>query len=1097
MNRLTVAMLLRSIRNSIGRFLAILAIVALGVGFFAGLKSSQPAMLHSVDEYFREQNMYDFRLLSSLGFTEEDVRAFRELADIAAAEGSCFADAYAVPEGGTEEVLHFQTLTEQVAIPLLSAGRMPLNAGECLADDALLSEKDLGKTITVSASNSDETLEHFVFRRYTVVGLARSPLYISTDRGSSDLGAGRPAGFILIPSGAFTDKIFHELFLRCDLPGELYSEEYDNARRHLRPAVEALLNIRGTLRYEDLRSDTSDEIEKARRDLEDGWRTYRLEKRKSERELNSALQTLTVAQEQLDSGRTSLLESEWTLGVTERNLAKQKDDLSLRKQQLAIDRAELEAAESGRTELISRRAALQAAQLAAELDRSSALGPYSSALAAAYAQLMYLQGQEDLGDFSFLETILDALEIDPLEAAKQAVEDAQAALDKATAEYDESHREEVNARENEINEINAALDALDTRSAELDAEESAIEAEELQLSLTEAALPDSRQQLDQSWKTLAESERELMAGWAEYNSGKEKAEKELAAALAELEDGERALKEAQEALNNALQLDLYTLDRNTNAGYVTFENDSAIVDGVAVVFPFFFSLVAALVCSTTMTRMVSEERTQIGTMKALGYSSGTIMAKYLIYAGLSALVGCVAGFFLGATALPYLVWYAYNIMYRYTGLRFLYSGGMFAGCLLTSVPGILFVTWLACRSALLEKPADLIRPKAPAVGRRVLLERIPFIWKHLPFIGKLSIRNAFRYPARFLMMILGISGCAALMVAGFGIKDSIARVADYQYGEISLFDLSVTLDENQTEEIERLWTDWTGASSLVRKQSISLAANGIEKESELITGDPASLSTVFSLHEKNGPVLPWPGSGELIITKRLSDDLSLRKGDSVTVILENGSNKNLTVSGICEYYVGHAVFASPEDFPAVPPNCALLRLQEGDDAGRRAAALRTEEAVIYVNVTQSERETIETSMASLDLLVLMLVFSSGALAFITLYNLTNINIMERVREVATVKVLGFTSYETAQYILTENMLLSVLGAFAGLLLGRLLHRFVLDMIHLESMSFDIRITPVSYLISFALTLFFAAMINLLMRGKLEHVKMAESLKSVE
>ena len=621
---------------------------------------------------------------------------------------------------------------------------------------------------------------------------------------------------------------------------------------------------------------------------------------------------------------------------------------------------------------------------------------------------------------------------------------------------------------------------------------------DMTVSMTESLLSDMSQEMADSREELAAGETQLLAGWAEYYAGQEKADRELAEARQKLEDAEKELADGEAELDASLQPQLYTLERTANSGYVTFENDSAIIDGIAVVFPIFFVLVAALVCITTMTRMVTEERTQIGTLKAMGYSSPVIMSKYLLYAGISALLGCVLGFFLGSTGLPYIVWYAYNIMYQYEDLIFRFNAWMFAGCLLISVVGSLFVTWLACRSALSEKPAELIRPKAPATGKRVLLERIGPLWRRLPFLSKVSIRNAFRYPSRVFMMLLGIGGCTALMIAGFGAKDSLAGVGSFQYDEISLYDVVVHLDPaNVDDHPDSLWADWAEHSALTHREEIRLLNGSKGKDTDLILADAAEIAPLLSLHTKNGKEIPWPAPGEVLITEKLSDTLGLRTGDSAVIHLESGKERNVTIAGVCEYYVGHAVFATPDGYADTGKNYALIRAKADEDIGLRAARLRGANGVNYVSLTQTERETLENSMASVDLLVLMLVFCSGALAFITLYNLTNINIMERIREVATVKVLGFTPHETAQYILNENLMLSFFGAAFGLLLGKLLHRFVMESINLDYMTYDVRISPMSYVMGFLITFVFALLTNYFMRSKLEKVNMAESLKSVE
>ena len=976
--------LLRSIRGTLGRFLAILAIVALGVGFYAGLKSSQPDMLRSADDYMRRQRMYDFQLMSSLGLSRSDPDAFRRLPGIAAAEGACFADAYARVDGGEEEVWHFQTLTRQVAVPELLSGRMPERSNECLADSVVFGEADLGKHILLTDSNSEDTLDHFSGTEYTIVGLARSPRYISQDRGSSELGAGKPSGFLLLPESGFRDEVYHELLLWCDLPGEIYSEEYSDALRHLRPSVETLLNRRGVLRSEQLRLENSEELLRARQELDDGWSEYRLGLQESARELSDARQQLETAQYQLDLGKVTLTESEKTIAAQRAELSVQKVELSEKKADLEDLVSEQQASLISLLEKEASVATIQAelgiARAASQIDpdlitpidpdRLSVPGVDLSGLGLDEAALSEILD----GVNSAIRSIQEAMENTQADPARVA--ELEQNLATGNSELDNLQRE-IETRAEQIMSLTAEVTSLDVT-----------------ISMTENLLSDMSREMTDSREELAEGETQLLAGWAEYYAGKDRADKELAEARQKLEDAEKEL-----------------------------------ADGEA-------ELVAALVCITTMTRMVNEERTQIGTLKAMGYSAPVIMSKYLLYAGISALLGCVLGFFLGSTGLPYIVWYAYNIMYQYEDLLFHFSPWMLAACLLVSVVGSLLVTWTACRAALSEKPAELIRPKAPAVGRRVLLERIGPLWRHLPFLSKVSIRNAFRYPSRVFMMLLGIGGCTALMVAGFGAKDSLAGVGGFQYDEISLYDVVVHLDPDAVSaHPEALWTDWAEHSALAHREEIRLLNGATGKDTDLILADAAEITSLLSLHTKSGTEISWPAAGEVVITKKLSDALDLRAGDTAVLRLESGRERNVTIAGVCEYYVGHAVFASPDGYPDTDRNYALIHANAGEDIGLRAAQLRGEDGVNYVSLTQTERETLENSMASIDLLVLMLVFCSGALAFITLYNLTNINIMERIREVATVKVLGFTPHETSQYILNENLMLSFLGAGFGLLLG--------------------------------------------------------------
>ncbi len=1111
MNRFTWKMLLRSIRGSLSRFLAIMAIVALGVGFYAGLRSSQPAMLNTVDEYLREQHMYDYQLLSSLGFTEGDIDAFRQMADVRAAEGTYFADVYAV-QNGTSEVLHLASITQEVALPKLTAGRMPENDHECLADDQLFTDADLGTEVRLTDENDADTLDLLRERQFTIVGLARSPRYLSGDRGSTTLGSGTVRGVLFLPASCFDSEAYHELLLWCDLPGDIYSESYNEARDRLKPEIEEFLNRRGTLRYRDLRAEADAEIAEAKEDLAEGRRQYRVEKAKAERELKEAERKLKDGQAELDEARKTLEANQRQLDelaagspAARAEIAKQRALLQEKEAELIAGRAE---AEVGRQQLLAGQAELIAGKALLAAQKEAELAGSKAAVAAATAEILALQG------------ILEQLRTDPegnaaaitaMEASiasqQQAAADAQKALDAKQAEVDAKYADqeaEIAAGEAELNaataELNAALVQIREGENAIAVGKVQLEAAELELDAAEQTLPQSRAQLQTGWDEYNTGVAKLEAGRAEYNSGKAEAEQKFKDAEAEMADAEQKIAEAETELEDKLQLDLYTLDRSANAGYVTFESDSEIVDAIAVPFPLFFVLIVALVCITTMTRMVSEERTQIGTMKALGYSGAAIAGKYLLYAGISALIGCVIGFFLGCTVLPYIIWYAYQIMYTYDTLLFYYSVRMCLFCILIAVAGTVGSAWLACRQQLAERPAELIRPKAPPVGKRVFLEYITPLWSRLPFLSKVTLRNAFRYPLRVLMMLLGIGGCTALLVTGFGIRDSVEEISAYQYEEIFLYDLTVSYDEADLvsrRDVSSLWRDCADAWALTCQEPVVLRdESGKEKSTTLVAAEKESLEQVISLHKGSEPVA-FPGPGEAVITQKLADVLNVSVGDRLIVTPDDAPSFSVTVSGVCDNYIGHFIYVSSETAGSPANNTALVRAASGVDSGKLAASLRSEDGVLYVQLSQTSRDTIENSMASIDLVVVLIVACSGALAFITLYNLTNINILERIREVATVKVLGFFPSETARYILSENLLLSFLGAVLGIAAGKYLHRFILLLVRIENMLFDVRIAPLSYVLSFVITLIFALLTNLFMRRRLEAVSMTESLKSVE
>lgn len=1107
MNAYTLKMLFRSIRGSLGRYLAILAIVALGVGFFAGLKSSQPAMLSTADDYMKSQRMYDFQLMSTLGLTGDDLAAFKNLEGVACAEGTYSVDALADIPGG-QGAFKFMSLTEEVSVPVLIEGRMPENAGECLADPKAFGSSDIGRTITLSDANDEDTRALFSQESFTIVGLARSPRYISQDRGSTSLGSGSIGGFVLLPESSFSSEVYHEILLWCDFPGLLYSEDYEAASARMEPSVKRLLNRRGALRYQELRREADEEIDEAQAALDEGWAEYNQGAAEAQAALDEGREKLDRAQAELDAGRAQIEENRKKLDEAETQIPKGLEEI--KKNRALLDEKEKEL-EAGRAELApayaeisANEAKLQQGRAQLEAAKALVLGPYRLRISAIENDIAMIQSTIDaLMKLPIVDEALIASLNERLSLRQADLAEAQAALAAKEQEQFGAQEAELAAGEQAIADARAKLAAAE---AEIAAGEQAIadgraklDAAEKELKDALAALPEQRRQLDAAETELEAGAQELQAGWDEYYAGAAQAETELQDGRQKLLDGEAELEEAKAEIDGQLRLEVYALDRDANSGYLTFENDVNIVDGVANAFPVFFALIAALVCVTTMTRMVNEERTQIGTLKAMGYSDGAIMLKYLLYSGSSALLGCVLGFFLGITAIPYIVWVAYTILYDYAKLQFYFSPLMYGLSLAVSVLGTVFVTWLACRKELAERPAGLIRPKAPGKGKRILLERITPLWRRLSFLNKVTIRNAFRYRQRVLMMLLGIGGCTALVVAGFGVKDSLANVLDYQYEEISLYDMAVTLDTEKfasDAQAEKLWRGQTCGGAMTWQENITLVSGSAQKSTRVVSASKEELAGVISLHDKKGE-LPFPGPGEAVITEKLSDDLGLKPGDSALMRLDDGREISVKITGVCDNYLSHYVYVCPETVSSPRANTALLQTEDAEAAAALAARLRSDDGISYVSLSAQERDVMAKSMASLDIVVLLLIVCSGALAFITLYNLTNINIMERVREIATVKVLGFYPRETASYILRENLMLSFLGAGLGLVLGKLLHRFVMELIQVEYMTYDVRIGFWSFAAAFAVTMIFAFATNFVMGFKLERVNMAESLKSVE
>ncbi len=883
---------LREIRQSLGRYLAIFAIVAMGVGFFAGLKITRQVMITSANAYLEEKQLYDFRLLSTLGFEDEDVQTLSSKEDIRFVEGAVAADILYFNQQGNEDVIKAHSLLQNINGLEVVAGRLPQQATECVVDANLYDKSALGTKIVLSENNVEEDLDYFAYREYTIVGIAQSSAYIQFERGTTALGNGQVSGFMyLLPQG-FCAEFYTEIYVKFNQDYPIYSKDYNDYIDEKEPLWKDYCNAQGERRYQAIVAD-------------------------AEAELANAKQTL----------------------------AEEKAD------------------------------------------------------------------------------------------AKQTLADAKKELTDAEAE-------------------------------------------------------------------LADAHAELADGWAKYNDSYAEFEEKIAEAEQEIAD-------AEADIANIEKPETYVLNRDTNIGYACFQNDSSIVEGLANVFPVFFFLVAALVCMTTMNRMVEEQRTQIGVLKALGYGEAAIMGKYLFYSGSAALAGCIAGYFLGIHLFPFVIWTAYGMMYQMGSIVYIFDGSTALLCLACALLCSMGTTWISCRHELKEAAADLMRPKAPRAGKRVFLEWLPFIWKRLKFLHKVSVRNIVRYKRRFFMMVIGISGCTALLVTGFGIRDSVVDIADQQFQEIQTYQFGITLkngikdanDPSLTEFTEIL--DTYGGSFLpVLETTMDLQTpENLKSIHLIIVENPAQIGEYIDLHTPDKTAISYPKAGEAVICEKLAKRYRIQIGDTIHLFEENGKEVQAVVSGICENYIYNYIYLNAETYQTALGTFlyknVYANITKDADIHAVGAAIMKANNITAVSINADMLVRFSSMMSSMNYIVFVVIACAAALAFIVLYNLNNINITERIREIATIKVLGFYRNETAAYVFRENTALTAIGCAVGLLLGKLLHIYVMHKVDIDLMSFDVHVKAVSYLLSILLTFAFTWIVNRIMTGKLENINMAESLKSVD
>lgn len=552
--------------------------------------------------------------------------------------------------------------------------------------------------------------------------------------------------------------------------------------------------------------------------------------------------------------------------------------------------------------------------------------------------------------------------------------------------------------------------------------------------------------------------------------------------------------------------DIYVLDRTSNAGYACYDNDTSIVAGIARVFPVFFFLIAALVCSTTMARMIDDERGQIGTLRAIGYRDSAIIGKYMLYSGSAAIIGCLAGFFAGCFVFPYAIGKAYMMLYDFgRNVEFYFDGVLLLITVIISLLCSMGTTYFACRNELRCMPAQLIRPKSPAAGKRILLEKITPLWSHMKFLHKITARNVFRFKKRMIMMVMGIAGCTALVMAGFGIKNSVSNIAEFQYDEIELYDLEITFSngikvENENK-IKSIIGDKADCISPLYKTTVKYTSGDSVKSVYLCAAEKEDMEGVMNYKLEKGSE-GYPGYGQVIISDGLSEENHISIGDDITFSDDNGREVTLQVSGIYTNYVWHYAFMTPRTYEAYfdadyTPNTMYIKLKEGADSYALGGNIAKEADVIKVTVVEEVRNVLANTMKTLDVIVWLVIGCAGALAFIVLFNLSNINITERVREIATIKVLGFYSAETGAYVFRENLILTLMGIAAGIPLGYLLNGFIISSIRIDMFIIKKTLFPVSYALTIIIVLAFLVIADLVMRFKIEKIHMAESLKSIE
>ncbi len=1128
LNRTYRKSILRTVRASLSRFVAIFAIVALGVGFLSGLLASPVDMRLSADEYCREANLYDIKIQSTQGLTDEDLAAVRAVEGVSSVMPARDMDLVLTSESGESLTTRLQSIPEE-DLPeadrlnqlTLAEGRMPSAPGEIavgLTKDFSGTIPAIGDVLTVNQTENDESVTDALPQTFTVVGTVRSAAYFSVEAEYTNTGTGTIGLFAYAPESCFDMDYYTTFYLSVEGAKELnsFSAAYEDKVDGVMEGLEAIQDERVQARYEEI-------IDEAEAELDDAWAEYEEKKAEAEQELADAAQELEDGWAELADAEQELADAKLEIDRGQAELDDGKDEfyraLPGYKQQIADGYSKLESSraqlDSAQTQLDEGRAQLE--QLKAGKDSFWAMVEANYGISIPPEQqtdeftiqvitiLEKLASGGSIPGFDLTEEQLALLkqmlpQLTQLKKSLEALDEQETTLDASLAALDEKQAE-----------IDAGRRQIEDGLSELQAQERQLEKTKIdtenQFAVADEKLLDARQQYADGLAELEEGRQELIDGQKEYEDAKAEAEQELADGKEEILDAESEVREIEKGK--------WLLgDRSDNTSFSSYGDNADKIAAIATVFPVFFFLVAALVALTTMTRMVEEERGQVGTMKALGYTRGQIAAKYILYALTASLAGSGVGMLIGMQLFPRIILSAYNIMYDLPDLLTPFNWGF--GLLATgaAVACTLLATLNACWAELREQPASLMLPKAPKAGKRILLEHIGPVWRRLRFTHKVTARNLFLYKKRFFMTVVGIAGCTALLVTGFGLQDSISDIVEKQFDELAHYQMLVSLQDESALDGRDLAailndeTKVTGHLAVSQQDATVVPEEGGEEDNLYIVvpSDTEAMTEYFTFRQRTtGETVPFE-EGSVVISEKLAERHDLSVGDAITVENADGDEASFTITGVCENYIYHYLYMSEDvyrDAFGEEPETNLLycRLAEGVDTPEAedelATALLKCRDIAGAQFTHEITASFRQSLDSINYIVVVLIIAAGALAFVVLYNLTNINITERSKELATIKVLGFYDGEVGAYIYRETSMLTLIGTVCGLVFGIALHTFVIRTAEVDMVMFGRSIYPMSFVWSALLTIAFSLLVNLVMYRKLKNISMVESMKAPE
>ena len=1169
MNNSLFKLFIRQIKNTKSRFISIMVIVILGVGFFVGVKGASPSMKYSADKFFKDNNLMDYKIMSSYGFRKNDIDELKKMDKIKSVMPS-YSSELLVSSNDTEVVVKVHSIpkaysNEKVINKVnVVEGRLPKKSGECVLgkDDYTFKNYKIGDNIKVIPPNENEKIEDILkIGEYTVVGFIESPQYISYDKGVSTIGNGSVAFYMMILPEDFSYERYTEVYLKFNTEGKyqsVFDEGYKNDIEKYKSEIQKVGD-------KALKDNYNEIVKEANKQLDDAVRKLQGEKDKVEKEIKAAEDKIAEGKKEIDNKQALLLEGDKKLKDSFTKLENSKlkvkqgekslaDAIENYNRQIEDGKNQIEDGRRQYTEKLNQYNIQYEQFKIMKLKVKETINESKMQLAEEKKVIEALQSLQDRLEKTqqLTCTIVDDV-AEKIKSKYQLTEEQIEVLDNITSEIktaiedNKLVEEAIEPLKNKIEELtnkyNADMDKIIAAEKQLQEVEgkfaemkSVLDQLDLKLQEAEKELENKRAygeaEIEKSKLEISNGKSQIENGEKEYENGKlelEKGRAQLESAKNSIKINEDKLKQSKNDADKKFALaedeidqkkkelknmeigKWYILTNEDDTGFTSFAQDADRIDGIATVFPLFFFIVAALVCLTNMTRMVEEERTEIGTLKALGYENRSIIAKYFFYALVAAIAGSVIGIVGGLVTLPRTIFSAYDAMYKlphfYVKLDFLVIIIAILGALLSTCS----VAYIVTSKELILNAATLMRPKAPKKGKRILLENIPFIWKKINFSAKVTIRNILRYKARFIMTVLGVAGCTALILAAFGLKDSISGIISKQYGEIFKYDAMIKLKSDGTLKekeslLDNLNLDKRFKSTMIINQTIMDSSSEKVKDNIQVRLFVPESTTLLPQYVKlkeydSGKNIEF-NDNSVVVTKKLAKLLDIKVGDMINIKNDNDKMK-LKVTNIAENYIYNYVYISPHMYEStvkkeIEFNSVLLKFNNNEVKESDIAEEWLKKSdVLVITFTSYIIDSFQDMISSLNFVVVIMIICAAALASVVLYNLTNINISERLREIATIKVLGFTDGESANYVYRENMILTVIGILVGLIIGIFLSRYIVGTIEMDIVMFERKVKIISFLYATAFTLVFSVLVNIFMYRKINNISMVESLKSIE